>query len=170
MREMSRLILYLAFTLELLVLFMVQETPGILPHIYGARPVLVLPAGLIIAMLQDEVPAMAFGILAGLFCDFGFSGLLGFHAIIMGVMCFFISIMVKAFLQANIVTSGLTGIVCLALIFLAQWLFFYYFHYTDPGFALKSHYVPKYLYTLLFVPLIYIMNKGLRDSLRPQES
>lgn len=76
MRDLNRLIRYLAYTLELLVLFMLQETPGLLPAIYGVRPVLVLPAGLAIAMFEEETPAMAFGIAAGLFCDFGYSGVL----------------------------------------------------------------------------------------------
>ncbi len=33
MRDLNRLIRYLAYTLELLVLFMLQETPGLLPEI-----------------------------------------------------------------------------------------------------------------------------------------
>ena len=44
MRDLNRIVRSLAYVLELLVLFMLQETPGLLPHVYGARPVLVLPA------------------------------------------------------------------------------------------------------------------------------
>ena len=43
MRDLNRLVRSLAYVLELLVLFMLQETPGLLPPVYGARPVLVLP-------------------------------------------------------------------------------------------------------------------------------
>ena len=49
MTDFNRLIRYLAYTLELLVLFMLQETPGLLPTIFGSRPLLVLPAVLTIA-------------------------------------------------------------------------------------------------------------------------
>ncbi|RKJ40265.1 rod shape-determining protein MreD [Acutalibacter sp. 1XD8-33] len=170
MRDLNRIIRCLAYTLELLVLFMIQETPGLLPRIYGARPVLVLAAGLVIAMFELETPAMAFGIVAGLFCDFGFSGTLGFHALILAVLCFFISLLVRAYMQVNPVTAVLLGIVALGITFGAQWLFFYYFrHYSQPLFALTSHYLPKYLYTLLFVPLLYLVNKGLSEALPVQE-
>lgn len=171
MRDLNRLILYLAYTLELLVLFMLQETPGLLPAIYGARPVLVLPAGLMMAMMLEETPAMAFGIAAGLFCDFGFSGVLGPHAMIMGTLCFFVSLMVKTFMQANLVTALLTGIVCLALLMGAQWFFFYYMpRYSEPGYAITGHYLPKYIYTLIFIPVLYLLNRGLRDAMRPSEA
>ena len=133
MRDLNRIVRSLAFVLELLVLFMLQETPGLLPHVYGARPVLVLPAAAVIAMFEEETRAMAFGVAAGLFCDFGYSGVLGFHALVMGVLCFFISLLVRTFLQVNPVTAMLTGIVALGLAFGAQWLFFYYLHYYSPG-------------------------------------
>lgn len=170
MRDLNHIIRCLAYTLELLVLFMIQETPDLLPRIYGARPVLVLSAGLVIAMFELETPAMAFGIAAGLFCDFGFSGTMGFHALILGVLCFFISLLVRAYMQVNPVTAVLLGIAALGITFGAQWLFFYYFpHYSQPLYALTHHYLPKYLYTLLFVPLLYLLNKGLSEALPVQE-
>ena len=57
-RDLNKLIRYLAYVLELLVLFMLQETPGLLPSIFGARPVLLFPAVVAIAMLEPEVPAL----------------------------------------------------------------------------------------------------------------
>lgn len=169
MRDLNRLIRYLAYTLELLVLFMLQETPGLLPHVYGVRPVLVLPAAAVIAMFERETPALGFGIAAGLFCDFGYSGTLGFHALILGVLCFFVSIMVQTVMQVNWVTAVLTGIVVLAVTIGSQWLFFYYFRYSEPMYAFTSHYVPKYLYTLLFVPVLYLLNKALAEALPSAE-
>lgn len=97
MRDLNRIIRSLAYVLELLVLFMLQETPGLFPPVYGVRPVLVLPAAAVIAMLEDETRAMAFGVIAGLFCDFGYSGMLGFHALVMGVLCFGVSLLVQTF-------------------------------------------------------------------------
>ena len=109
MKDLNRLIRYLAYTLELLVLFMVQETPGLLPAVAGVRPVLLLPAAVAIAMFEEEVPALAFGIVAGLLCDFGFSRVLGFHALVLGALCFFVSLLVRTRMQANLVTAALNG-------------------------------------------------------------
>ena len=113
--------------------------------------------------------ALAFGVVGGLFCDFGLSGTLGFHALVLGVLCFFISLLVRVYLQSNIATALLTGIVGIGLTVCLQWFFLYFFRYSHPSYAFTHHYLPKYLYTLLFLPLVYFLNRGLSQALRPQE-
>ena len=168
-RDLNKLIRYLAYVLELLVLFMLQETPGLLPSIFGARPVLLFPAVVAIAMLEPEVPALLFGVVGGLFCDFGLSGMLGFHALVLGVLCFFISLVIRAYLQNNMATAILTGVWSIGLVVLAQWFFLYFFQYSYPAYALTHHYLPKYFYMLLFLPLLYLLNRGLSQALGAQE-
>ena len=168
-RDLNKLIRYLAYVLELLVLFMLQETPGLLPSIFGARPVLLFPAVVAIAMLEPEVPALLFGVVGGLFCDFGLSGMLGFHALVLGVLCFFISLVIRTYLQNNMASAILTGVWSLGLVVLAQWFFLYFFQYSYPAYALTHHYLPKYFYTLLFLPLLYLLNRGLSQALGAQE-
>ena len=168
-RDLNKLIRYLAYVLELLVLFMLQETPGLLPSIFGARPVLLFPAVVAIAMLEPEVPALLFGVVGGLFCDFGLSGMLGFHALVLGLLCFFISLVIRAYLQNNMATAILTGVWSIGLVVLAQWFFLYFFQYSYPAYALTHHYLPKYFYTLLFLPLLYLLNRGLSQALGAQE-
>lgn len=170
MRDFNRVIRYLAYILELLVLFMLQETPGLLPAIFGVRPVLILPAVVTIAMFEEELPAMAFGIAGGLFCDFGLSCALGFHGLILAVLCFFISILSRVYLQNNMLTAVVTGVWTIALTVSAQWLFLYYFFYSMPGYAFLHHYLPKYFYTMLFLPLLYMLNRGLSQALRVSEN
>ena len=168
-RDLNKLIRYLAYVLELLVLFMLQETPGLLPSIFGARPVLLFPAVVAIAMLEPEVPALLFSVVGGLFCDFGLSGMLGFHALVLGVLCFFISLVIRTYLQNNMATAILTGVWSIGLVVLAQWFFLYFFQYSYPAYALTHHYLPKYFYTLLFLPLLYLLNRGLSQALGAQE-
>ena len=168
-RDLNKLIRYLAYVLELLVLFMLQETPGLLPSIFGARPVLLFPAVVAIAMLEPEVPALLFGVVGGLFCDFGLSGMLGFHALVLGVLCFFISLVIRTYLQNNMATAILTGVWSIGLVVLAQWFFLYFFQYSYPAYALTHHYLPKYFYTLLVLPLLYLLNRGLSQALGAQE-
>ncbi len=167
MRDFNRVIRYLAYTLELLVLFMLQETPGLLPPIYGVRPVLLLPAVAAMALFEEELPAMAFGIVGGLFCDFGLAGALGFHGAVLAVLCFFISLQSRSVMQVNLATALLTGVWSIGLTICAQWLFLYCFTYSMPEYAFTHHYLPKYFYTLLFMPLLYLLNKALYQALRP---
>lgn len=170
MRDFNRVIRYLAYTLELLVLFMLQETPGLLPHVFGVRPVLLFPAVITIAMMEEELPAMAFGIVGGLFCDFGLSGMLGFHALVLGVLCWLVSVLIRVYLQVNMVTALITSLWTIGLTVCAQWFFLYYFSYAMPGYAFTHHYLPKYFYTMLFVPLVYMLNHGLSQAVRTQEN
>ena len=167
MRDFNRVIRCLAYTLELLVLLMLQESPGLLPPIYGVRPVLLLPAVIAIALFEEEIPAMAFGIVGGLFCDFGLAGALGFHGAALAVLCFFISLQSRSVMQVNLATALLTGAWSIGLTVCAQWFFLYYFTYSMPGYAFTHHYLPKYFYTMLFVPLLYLLNKALYQALRP---
>ncbi len=170
MRDFNRIVRYLAYGLELLVLFMLQEVPGLTPVVFGARPVLIFPAVITMAMFEEEVPALFFGVLGGLFCDLGLSGSMGFHALVLGVLCFFISLLVRLSMQNNLVTALLTGVWAIGLTVLAQWLFLYRFTYGEAGFALTHHYLPKYFYTMLFVPLVYLLNRGLYRALRTEDS
>ncbi len=169
MRDFNRVIRYLAYTLELLVLFMLQETPGLLPHVYGVRPVLLFPAVVTIALFEEELPAMAFGIAGGLFCDFGLACALGFHGVILAVLCFFISLQSRSVMQVNLVTAILTGMWSMGLTIGAQWFFLYYFTYSMPEYAFMHHYLPKFFYTLLFLPLLYFLNRGLSQAVRAQD-
>lgn len=170
MRDFNRVIRYLAYVLEFLVLFMLQETPGLLPNVFGVRPVLIFPAAVTVAMYEDELPAMAFGVVGGLFCDFGLSGMLGFHALVLGVLCYVVSVTGKNYFQVNIVTAVITGLWTIGLTVCAQWLFLYYFKYSMPGYAFVHHYLPKFFYTMIFVPVMYLLNRGLAQAVRAQEN
>ena len=170
MKSFHRVVRILAYTLELLVLFTVQETPGLTPSVFGARPVLLIPAVLTIAMFEKEVTAMVFGVVGGLFCDFGLSGVLGFHGLILGVLCFAVSLMVQIYLQINLVTALLTTLWTVGLTVLLQWVFLHYLVYSEAQYALTHFYLPKYFYTMLFVPLLYFLNRGLAQTIAPQET
>ena len=62
---------WLAYGLELFILFILQETPGLSISILGEKAFLLLPAALSIALFETNLPAMSFGIVAGVLADFG---------------------------------------------------------------------------------------------------
>ena len=170
MRSFHRVVRMLAYILELLVLFTIQETPGLTPSIFGARPVLLWPAVLTIAMFEKEVTALVFGVAGGLLCDFGFSGVLGFHGLVLGILCFCVSLMVQVYLQINLVTAVLAALVTVGITLVLQWFFLYSFTYSEPKYVFTHHHLPKYFYTMIFVPLLYFLNRGICQTISPQES
>ena len=87
----------------------------------------------------------------------------------LGVLCFFISLLVRVYFQVNIATAILTGVWSIGLTVCLQWLFLYFFQYSHPAYAFTHHFLPKLCYTLLFLPLLYLLNRGLSQALNPKE-
>ena len=53
---------YLAYSLEILLLFVLGSTPKLLPQLFGAVPCLLVSLALAIAVFENELPAMFFGL------------------------------------------------------------------------------------------------------------
>ena len=100
-----KIIRYFAYTIEILILYMVQETPGLLPEIGGARPVLLIPAAISIAMFESEFAGIGFGLLCGLFLDIGMGGVLGFHGLLLAAACYGVGLLTADLIQTNFLTS-----------------------------------------------------------------
>jgi len=169
--DKNKIIRYIAYSLEISVLFLLQETPGFMPSVFGARPVLILSAVMAISMFESELASMGFGIYAGVLLDFGLGCTMGFHALTLAVLCFFVSVFCRVVIQINFITSTLTAICSIAMAVLIGWFFLYLVAgYSMPSFALVNVYLPKYIYTVIVFPLIFVMNRGLSRTIRASDS
>ncbi len=170
MEKRYKLFRYFAYVIEIVIVFIVQETPGLIPSVFGARPVLLIPVALSIAMFETETAGMGFGLFCGLLIDFGFGSTLGFHGLFLAVMCYIIGLMIVNLLRTNVVTAIFVAAAALAVIFLLQWLFFFVFKgYSDSSYVLLTHYIPKYGYTLVLTPILYYFNRAFALLLKPKE-
>ncbi len=168
--EKYKWIRYLAYTIEILVFFMVQETPGLMPSVFGARPVLLMPVALSIALFESEKAAMSFGLLCGLLIDFGMSAVLGFHGLLLAVICFTLGVLAANLIRTNFLTAMLVAVVACGSVLLLQWLFFYVLYSFDsPIYALTEHYLPRFGYTVAFMPIAYYFNRALSIQIRAKE-
>lgn len=159
-----------AYVIEILVFYMVQETPGLLPEIHGARPVLLIPAVLAIALFESQTLSMSFGLLGGLLIDYGMGGALGFHGLLLAVGCYFLSALAADLIRTSFLTAMIVALVAGAGILLLQWVFFYVLaDYPDPVYALTAHYIPRFLYTTAFMPVAYYFNRALALQIREKE-
>lgn len=169
-RNRMKTIRFFAYGIELLALFVLQETPGLIPAVFGSRPVLVLPAALSIAMFEGQTASMAFGIAGGVLIDFGLSSMLGFHALLLAAGCYLISLVAANLFQTNFLTAMLLAALAAAAVFLLQWVFFFVLSgYAHAGYALWAHYLPMFCYTAAFVPLVYYFNRALALQIRSKE-
>lgn len=165
--SMSTLVRYVVFSFEILFFYMLQQTPRLLPEIYGARPVILITVAISIALMETEVASMIFGVACGLLLDFGTGGSLGLYAIILCILCFLISILVQNVVQVHLLTALLVAIWATAIPVVLGWVFQYLLKgYTNPSYAILHHYLPKYLYTLILFPLIFLITRGIARGLR----
>ncbi|MCH4238704.1 MAG: rod shape-determining protein MreD [Oscillospiraceae bacterium] len=169
MMKHSQLFRYLAYTLEIVFLLILQDAPGVIPEIHFARPLLLIPAAVTIAMFEPQTPAMTFGILCGLLTDAGMdSGILGLHAMILALVCFTVSYLARDLLQTNVITAFTVCCIAMGVTVLLQWLLDYVaLGYADPGYALLQHYLPRFVYTVVLVFPIYALNRLLALRIQP---
>jgi rod shape-determining protein MreD len=165
-----RFIRWLAYAIEILVCFVLQETPRLIPQLFGARPVLVIPVVLAIAMFETEIPAMLFGLFGGLLVDFGMGTLLGSHAMLLAALCFIISLVAANLIRTNLLSAMLVVLISAAALTLLDWACFYVIPgYSDPLYSLTAHYLFIYLYTSAVMPITYYFNRALALQIRSKE-
>ena len=156
MTDRKKWVRWALYAAELLFLFVLQEVPGLLPRIMGAKPVLVLAAVLTMAMLEENIPAMALGVFAGLLADLGGGYPIGYHALVFGLLCFILSGLCGTRMQVHLYTSVMMGLWTCAIVVLLDWLLLHVAAgYSLPVYALVNAYLPIYFYTLLMIPVGY---------------
>ncbi len=151
---------YTAFSLEILLCYIIQSTPGLTLEVFGGRPVLMLPLAMTIAVFEGEIPAIIFGVICGLMADSGYSGPMGYYAIMLAVLCYVVSILMENYLRTNLLTAVLIGIISIPIIIVVQFLLFYVlmgYDYSSEYFV--SHYISRIVYTFAFVPVFYGINR-----------
>ncbi len=166
----SRLLRYLLYSFELLVLFILQGTPGLFPEILGARPVLLCSAAISIAMFEPNIPAIGFAAAAGLFLDFTSGNVLGVYALMLVIICYVVSTLSHTVLQVNLPTAMIMAVLGTTIVIFLGWLFqFVLPGYSHPGFALTNVYIPKFFYSLLMFPLIFLTTNLISTFIRTPE-
>lgn len=158
---------YIAYSLELILLFILQTTPRLLPEILGSKPLLLIPAAITIAFFENEIPAMFFGLASGLMLDFGYSDNIGFFTITLTISCFFIGLVFRDYLVISFLNAtAFNAIFCSGLIIL-----YFLFNYIFAGkgdilYYFSHHYISRIIYTFVCGIVLYFLNKFLYKNLR----
>ena len=165
--RVNRAIRILTYVIELVILYIIQETPGALPPILGARPILTVALAITVSLLEKEPIALMFGVLAGLSLDVGLGTATGSFGIVLAVMCCLVSSLAQRKIHVTLGSTWLTGIWSIGIIVVLLWLIDYVFlGYSYIYLALINNYLPIYIYTILVMPIVYILNLGVYTALK----
>ena len=157
---------YITYALEIILLYVISGVPGLLPSISGTKPLLLLPVAVTIAVFEKEVPAMIFGLSCGALCDLGFSDKIGFYTIALTLLCFAFGYCARNFFVTNFANAmaigGTTVVVLLCIHFL---IYYANGDFPNAGAHFLRHYLVKILYTGVFLPPLFFLNRLLRSTI-----
>ena len=149
-----------AYTIEIILLFILQELPYLMPSLLGVRPLLLIAAPMTIAIL-----------FAGLLMDMGYGSVIGFHAIALGVLGFFIGLLAVNLVKTNVLTSLLCTAAAVFAVISLHFVFFYLLRgYGMASYAYQKYYLPMMLYSFLPTPILYYFNKAFVVGVRERET
>lgn len=162
MRGTIKWVTYLAL---LLVLFVLQTTPGLF-QIMGVRPILLIPFVICLSMFESEKTAAIIGALAGCLWDSNTMRLFGFSAIILLICCVSCSLLIMYLIKANLVNAMLLCTATVAIYLSIDFLFYYViWGYDGLTSILLRYLLPMAGYTLVIAPLIFFLVKKVHHLL-----
>ena len=155
---------WVCYALYLLLLFLLQVTPGVFPAIFGVKPVFLLPAVICAAMFEGEFRGSILAVVAGLLWDTSRLRPFGYFACLCGLLIVY-------FMRNNVLTALLYCFGGFLVYELIDWLI-YFVPYSN-GDAIQALYqvvLPRIVYSMLFVPLFYWLSSKLakRLAVEPQ--
>jgi len=157
---------FAAYVLVLLVLYVLQTTPGLFA-IFGVKPMLVVPAAIAIAMYEGEFVGGLFGAFAGLLCDMGSSMLFGFNGLFTAFFCVLAGLAVANLMHCN--AWNATGYVAVAMLVTRSAEFFFGYAmwgYDYVGMIFVRQTLPLIVYTALVTPLMFWLVRALHMRAR----
>ena len=143
-----------------------QGTKGLFPTPGNIGVLLIIPVAVSIAMFEREVVGLLFGAFAGAIWDTYATGF-GFNAIYMTIITFGAGVLIHYLMRNNMFTALLMSSVAMAMYILLYWLFNYVFKgYGTAGQVMLKYYLPTFLYSLIFIPLIYLLIRTVMKKFR----
>ena len=155
---------YLAYALEIIILFVLQNTPNLMPEIFGSKPLLLLPAAFAIAAFEDTVPAVVFGAVCGVLTDIG-SGAIGYFGVMLTLLCFVQTELFRKYFVTSLRTTLVFSFAAITLVVCLYFLLFRLLAGIDSALYLfVHHYISRVLYTFAFTVVLYFLNSFLKKN------
>lgn len=157
---------YLAYSLEILLLFVFGTTPHLIPEIFGSTPCFLVALALAIAVFESQIPAMFIGLFCGLLTDIGYSNSVGFFTVMLTVICFALG-----FCSNNLITIKFYTVMLIATLVITALLTLHFvFEFVINGYDYLwvyyvNHYISRIMQTILCVIPLFFVNKFIYSTL-----
>ncbi len=150
---------YLAYVIELILMFVLSTTPGLMPEIFGAKPVLLICVALTAAVFEREIPAMIIGMLSGILADIAYSNSIGVFTISLTVICFIVGYAANNLIVAKFLNYLLYAAVAVGILFMMYFLVWFVIPgVKDMWSYFTAHLISRMVQTFLFSIPFYFIN------------
>lgn len=157
---------YFAYSLEIILLYVLQSTPNLFPELFGSKPLLLVPLALAIASKEDKIPSLVFGAVCGVFTDIATGGSIGFFAILMTLVCYAQSHVFSTYFASNLATTMIVSVIVIPILISVYFLVFKVFAEIPEVWVLfVNHYISRIIYTIAMVIPLYFINGVLFKTL-----
>ncbi len=158
-----------AYGLLLIAVFLIQMTPYGLPEIAGARPWLLVPLVVFVAMFEGAFAGGIYGAVAGFLWDMFSERLTGFSALFLLAACIACGLLVQVLLRNNMLSALLLGSAVTLGYGVYQWFFCtVIWGEEDAWFVLWRLTLPDMIYTICISValycIVYKMAKQMKQS------
>lgn len=161
---------WLAYAMEIAVVFTLGATPGLLPEIYGAKPTLLLCVALTVAIFERELPAMTVGAVTGVLIDLGFTNSIGVFTITLTVICFIVGYAANNLIMATFLNFLLYAAVTVSAVFLLYFLIRFVWSGVDDRWVyFRAHILSRMIQTFVFSIPFYFLNKLIYATLNTED-
>lgn len=149
---------YFAYALLVILIYVLQATPNLMPEIFGSKPILLLPLALSIASVEEKIPSLIFGAVCGGLTDLASGGGVGFFAVTLTLMCYFEAHVFSTYFVPNIISASVYAAGAIVLSVGAYFLIFKVMAgVPDFGILFVNHYISRIIYTfVMFIPVCLI--------------
>ena len=172
MSVLSRLNLkWVAYGIELFLVYIIQCTPNLLPDFLGTKPLLLVVFAISISMFEGDGAGIWVGLASGLLMDLQGGNIgFGFNAIVLMIICFACGSLIVFLMRNNIVTAIVLATGGMLIMGLLRWLFFYVIA-GEPkaGYYLYAVMLPQIIYTVLVMPVAFYFNRAIATHLANEE-
>ncbi len=151
---------YFAYSLLIILLYVLQGTPKLMPEIFGGKPLMLISLAVAIASVEDKTPSLIFGAICGVITDISSGGMIGFFAILLTLICYF-----ESHIFSTYFVSRFISVMVYALVFIPLLIGVYFLMFTafagipDSGVLFVNHYISRILYTVAMTIPIYFLTK-----------
>lgn len=156
----------LAYALEMIILYVIQFSPDAFPKVYGVVPNFLLLFAVSVAVLEGEIYGVFVGAFAGFLMDNAGNKAFGFNALVVALICYGCGLLVVYLMRNTLLTSVILGFCSLTVLGIIRWFFFYViWGYPDLWTELVRVALPTILYSIVFMPVIFLLNRVITTHL-----